>query len=156
MPKPVIYADACCLNRPLDDQQQPRIKLESEAMLTILQNCEEQKWSLLSSDALQFEIARNTDASKQEKLEAMLSLAETYIASTPEIETQAQALKSVGFTLYDALHLASAQSAAADVFLTTDDRLLKKAKRYNQLITIPVENPVTWLMNVLLEKDESK
>lgn len=152
MPSPIIYADVCCLNRPLDNLQQPRIKLESEALLTILQNCEEKNWSLLSSDALRFEIARNTDASKQEKLEAMLSLANTHITSTPAIEAQAQALIRVGFTLYDALHLASAQSAKADVLLTTDDRMLKKAKRYNQLVTIPVENPVTWLMNILREE----
>jgi hypothetical protein len=32
----VIYADVCCLNRPLDDLQQSRVKLEAEAMLSIL------------------------------------------------------------------------------------------------------------------------
>lgn len=34
----VVYADVCCLNRPLDDLQQSRVKLEAEAMLSILQN----------------------------------------------------------------------------------------------------------------------
>jgi hypothetical protein len=28
-----IYLDACCLNRPFDDQTQERIRLESEAVL---------------------------------------------------------------------------------------------------------------------------
>lgn len=32
----VIYADVCCLNHPLDDLQQSRIKFEAEAMLSIL------------------------------------------------------------------------------------------------------------------------
>jgi hypothetical protein len=56
-----IYADICCLNRPLDALQQPRVKLES------------------------------------------------------------------------------------------DDRLLKKATKQTDLITIPTANPVIWLMNTLQE-----
>lgn len=71
----VIYADVCCLNRPLDDLQQSRVKLEAEAMLSVLQRCEDQEWLLLSSDVIRFEIARNTDPSKQEQLEAILSIA---------------------------------------------------------------------------------
>lgn len=67
MPNPyVIYADVCCLNRPLDDLQQSRVKIEAEAMLSILQQCEDQQWVLLSSDAIRFEIAQDTNPSKKE------------------------------------------------------------------------------------------
>ncbi|MDY7003102.1 MAG: hypothetical protein SWX82_03785 [Cyanobacteriota bacterium] len=52
------------------------------------------------------------------------------------------------------LHLALAQVYNLDVFLTTDDRLLRKAKKYPDLITIKVENPVTWLINVLQKKND--
>jgi hypothetical protein len=31
-----IYVDMCCLKRPFDDQSQPRIRLESEAVLALL------------------------------------------------------------------------------------------------------------------------
>gem|GEM_PF-6101406 len=31
-----IYLNCCCLQRPLDDQTQPRIKVEAEAVLAIL------------------------------------------------------------------------------------------------------------------------
>jgi len=41
----LIYADICCLNRLLDDLQQPRIKLEAEAMVFILEQCQQQKWT---------------------------------------------------------------------------------------------------------------
>lgn len=151
----VIYADVCCLNRPLDDLQQSRVKLEAEAMLSILQKCEDQEWSLLSSDAIRFEIARNTDPSKQEQLEAILSIAQTHLPSTPEIEAHAQALMQRGFKLYDALHLAFTQSASVDIFLTTDDLLLRKAKQSPEIVTIPVENPVIWLMKLLQEENTS-
>ncbi len=33
---PTIYLDACCLNRPFDDQSQPCVHLEAEAVLIIL------------------------------------------------------------------------------------------------------------------------
>jgi hypothetical protein len=31
-----IYVDMCCLKRPFDDQSQPRIRLDSEAVLALL------------------------------------------------------------------------------------------------------------------------
>ena len=36
-----IYFDACCLNRPFDDQRQPRVRLEAEAISHLLNR---QKW----------------------------------------------------------------------------------------------------------------
>jgi hypothetical protein len=37
---------------------------------------------------------------------------------------------------------------AADVFLTTDDRLLRKAKQHQAEISIRIANPVDWFMEV--------
>ena len=31
-----IYFDTCCLQRPLDDQTQPRIRVETEAVFTLV------------------------------------------------------------------------------------------------------------------------
>jgi predicted nucleic acid-binding protein len=148
----IIYADVCCLNRPLDDLQQSRVKLEAEAMLSILQKCEDKEWVLLSSDAIHFEVTRNTDPSRREQLEAILSIARERIPTTPEIEIHAQQLMQSGFKFFDAFHLALAQSAMVDIFLSTDDRLLRRAIRYPERVTIPVKNPVTWLMGILQEE----
>jgi len=38
-----VYLDACCLNRPFDDQTQDCIHLETEAIVLILNRLE--KWS---------------------------------------------------------------------------------------------------------------
>jgi len=43
-----IYLDACCLNRPFDDQTQPRIELETQAILTILRQCKSGQWKLIT------------------------------------------------------------------------------------------------------------
>lgn len=32
----LLYLDMCCLKRPFDDQSHPRIRLESEAVLSLL------------------------------------------------------------------------------------------------------------------------
>jgi hypothetical protein len=34
-----VYLDVCCLNRPLDDSSQDRIRLEAEAVLLIYRKC---------------------------------------------------------------------------------------------------------------------
>jgi predicted nucleic acid-binding protein len=146
-----IYADICCLNRPLDALQQPRVKLESEAILAILEKCEQREWTLLNSEAIRFEIAKNRDPIKKEQLETIISVATTDLTTNPEIIAISQSLTQIGFTTYDALHLAFAQHYQADIFLTTDDRLLKKATKQTDLITIPTANPVIWLMNTLQE-----
>ncbi|MBD2140118.1 PIN domain-containing protein [Anabaena sp. FACHB-1250] len=148
----LIYADICCLCRSLDDLQQSRIKLEAEAMLSILEQCEQKKWTLVNSDALQFELAKNSDLFKKEQLEAILSIATNYLQTNDIIESLASDLVKLGFKLYDALHLAFSQTYNLDIFLTTDDRLLRKAKKYPDLITIKVENPVVRLMNILQEE----
>lgn len=57
-------------------------------------------------------------------------------------------LETLGFKWFDALHLACAESGKADIFLTTDDRLLRKAKRLSSDLRVRVENPYTWLQEV--------
>jgi hypothetical protein len=42
----------------------------------------------------------------------------------------------------------------ADVLLTTDDRLLKRARRYGERIQVPISNPVTWLMDALTDEGD--
>ena len=56
-----------------------------------------------------------------------------------------QELETLGFKWFDALHLACAESGKADVFLTTDDRLLRRANRVNAQLQVRVENPYIWL-----------
>ena len=52
-----IYLDACCLNRPFDDQSQDRIRLESEAIVLILNRAERTELDWISSSVLVYECA---------------------------------------------------------------------------------------------------
>jgi len=58
---------------------------------------------------------------------------------------RARELEKAGFVGFDAVHLACAESGKADVFLTTDERLLKLAKRHPKQLQNQVENPLDWI-----------
>ena len=62
----------------------------------------------------------------------------------PEVlERQPEA--GLGFKPLDALHIACAETAGADVLLTTDDRLLRRAERQAGDLDVAVANPLRWL-----------
>ncbi len=61
-----IYFDNCSLQRPLDDQTQPRIESETEAIIAILSFCETGILTLVSSEILLTEINENSDLERKE------------------------------------------------------------------------------------------
>ena len=71
------------------------------------------------------------------------------IETTERIMTRAERIESSGFESYDAIHLASAEHAKVDIFLTTDDNLQRIANRIKKLFSFVVINPVKWLEEVL-------
>lgn len=146
MPQPIqLYLDVCCLNRPFDDWGQPRIRLEAEAVLEILDRCQNKDWQLINSFALIKEIQRTPDPNRRQQVIAALDLANRIIEQTPEVIARAQEFIQMDIKPFDALHLASAEQGQVNVFLTTDDRLLRRAKGLS--ISIPVENPLIWLVS---------
>ena len=142
-----VYLDACSLQRPLDDRSQPRINLEAEAVLTILELVESDHLELMSSEALQFEISRSPDADRKASVDEILELASRTIELVDEIEAHAERLINAGIQPMDALHLASACWAKADFFCTCDDKLLKKSKRLKNL-AIAVVSPLQLIAEV--------
>ena len=55
--------------------------------------------------------------------------------------TRARALTALGFAPLDALHLAFAEQSEAKWFVTTDDRLLKRAATYQDRLRVQVRTP---------------
>lgn len=143
-----IYMDVCCLNRPFDDQTQERIRLESEAVLAILYRCQMGEWELVGSEAIDLEISKIPDDDKREKVEILYSIAKTKIEVDEEVEKRASELEKLNFKAFDALHVACAEKAGADVMLTTDDRLLRKAVMSKDVLKVKIDNPVNWIMEV--------
>ena len=144
----LIYLDVCCLNRPFDDQTQERIRLEAEAVLLILERCQAGTWRLLGSEAVDYEVSRIPDEERRRKVFHLASIARVKQVVSEAVQTRAEELERLGFTALDALHIACAEAGGADVLLTTDDRMLAKAKELQDSLRVRIENPILWLMEV--------
>jgi hypothetical protein len=141
-----IYLDVCCLNRPYDDQSQARIRLESEAVLLIIQATRRDACVWIGSDVLTFEIEQTPNRERRIRIHYLTQDAHEKIELMDQIAERAEAIQTLGFGGYDALHLASAEAGKADVFLTTDDKLLKRAKRFADQLNVDVTNPTLWAL----------
>ena len=143
-----IYLDVCCLNRPFDDQRQERVRLEAEAVLTILRRVEAGVWELVGSEIVEFETGRMTDLERRQRVKALAGLAMTKFAVDSVAKLRVQEWIGFGLKPVDALHLACAEQAGVDVFLTTDDQFLRIVHRTG-LARVGVNNPLPWLNEVL-------
>lgn len=130
-----VYLDSCSLQRPLDTWSQTRIRLEAEAILGVIAECEARRVELVSSDALVLEAAQNPIALRRQHAHAILEKATVSVTLDEIGKQRARAFVAVGIQPIDALHLASAEVAGCDYFCTCDDRFLRKAKRIRGLKT---------------------
>ncbi len=128
-----IYLDNCSLQRPFDDQSQLRIAEESEAIVEILSAFEVEILLLISSEVLQIEIDRISDEERKEASLQILKIAAESVPMTPDVLLRAFEFREYGIESFDALHLASAEAGRAEYFCTTDDKLLKRARKLNGL-----------------------
>lgn len=123
-----VCLDTCSLQRPLDSRTQIRIGLEAEAIMGIINLCEDGTLELVSSDVLLFESKRNPWAERRAYALAVLDKAEVFVQVNEDIRQRANELQRQGLKPLDALHLASAEAGEVDYFCTTDDRLLARGK----------------------------
>lgn len=144
-----IYFDNCCLNRPFDDQSQSRIRLESESIIIIMNRLYHGEWEWISSEVLDVEIENTPSIEKKQYLTKLLKFVnESLKIENVDLE-RAKQLESMGFKSFDAMHIACAERATVEVFLTTDDKLLKLSERLKNELKVKVINPLTWLTEIL-------
>ena len=139
-----IYLDVCCLARLTDDQSQQRIREEAAAIERIFAALERGDLQWVASEALAEEIARNPAPERRVEAETLLALASDSIVIGGSIASRARYLESAGYGSYDALHIAAAESAFVDAFLTTDDKLIRRAARGEGRPLISIQNPLSW------------
>jgi predicted nucleic acid-binding protein len=132
-----LYLDRCCFNRPYDDQTQTRIRLETEAKILLQEKIKRSECDLVWSSTLDFENANNPYAEHRLAIQQWRPLACTIVMADSAIIATAHELASRGLGRYDALHVASAMAGGADLFVTTDDRLLKKMSPSEILKVLP-------------------
>jgi predicted nucleic acid-binding protein len=102
----------------------------------------------VSSTALEIEIDRNPDAERRHDVAMLLVLANEVVVPQPTTAERATLLQKMEIDSFDALHLACAEEGRADVFLTTDDALIRRTERRINEIRTRVMNPVSWYQEI--------
>lgn len=123
-----LYLDLCCFNRPYDDQSQLRVHLETEAKLSLQDKVRNGVCELVWSAVLDLENSKNPFVEHMHAISQWRALAVNHVMAGPEVMAIAGPLVASGVHAFDALHVASAVVGKADLFITTDDRLLKRVR----------------------------
>jgi predicted nucleic acid-binding protein len=136
-----VYLDMCSLERPFDDQRQPRVRDEAAAVADILGRAETGEILLVRSPAHLVE----NDANPREDHRIAAALwsdgAAVDVRLDAAVETRAADLAARGLRPLDALHVAFAERAGARWFVTCDDDLLKRAARLGDALRTAVVAP---------------
>lgn len=141
-----IYCDTNIYSRPFDKIISPRVYLEAQACLEIINLAKADKIILLSSDILCLEVSRS-ETDKKLQIQPFLDCCHKTIQETEKTRTLAKPLESgLGLKPRDALHLASAKFGKADFFLTCDDEIIRKSALLSKRKLLPkIINPVDFL-----------
>jgi hypothetical protein len=137
MPAVLIYLDTCCFNRPFDDQSQTRIRFETAAKLQLQQRVRQKKVRLAWSYLLDFENSQNPFPERAASNLLWRNLAEVRGGETRAVLDRGRSLMALSIKPFDTLHVACAVVAGSDLFVTTDDILLRKLRGYPDLVALP-------------------
>lgn len=124
-----VYLDLCVYNRPFDDQTQPRVMIESLAVVTLMALINGKQLESINSFALEYENRKNPRPASKSFIEHLLAEALQFIHHNDSIAQRALQLEKNGIMGMDALHVACAEEAEADYFVSCDDVLVKKLQR---------------------------
>lgn len=140
-----IYLDVCTLCRPFDNQNDMRIRLETDAYFLILNAIQRNIYEMVISKMHLKEIESIEDI--RERIQ-VVHLLETFgKESTYDYEIarkRAEELILNNFGIADSVHLAFAEQSA-DYLVTCDDKFLKRTKKIKTIIH--VLNPVEFSIN---------
>jgi predicted nucleic acid-binding protein len=136
--------DTSVYNRPFDDQTQPRIWLETLAFALILQMIEIENTQLVTSSVLEYENDQNPFELRRRWVTRCTRLASFHREVDEDIRQRGEALEQQGLRAIDALHVACAEAAGSEYFMTCDDRLI----RHYQNDKLEIMNPADFVVRI--------
>ena len=142
------YLDICALKRPFDDQTHSRIRFEADAVLELLATSPDQI-TFIHAVAQDLENAQNPLPWRAARVAEWLAALPSAETKPDDLTRRTQDLMTLGFRNFDAFHVACAELANADVFATTDDRLLALCQRHAGLLSVRVVDVVTLAREVV-------
>ena len=139
-----IYLDTCCWNRLFDLPQTGRVRLESQAVTEIVARGESGAVTLIWSEVLDYEISNNPHREVATALALLSRICTERVPISQTSRNRAEILTQQGVGAFDALHIALAEESRCDIFLTVDDKLLRRME--HSTTTIQVISPLTLIM----------
>ena len=137
-----VYFNTSALNRPLDALSSERVRLEAEAVVAVLAAIEDGVLEWIGSEYLDFEIAQDPDRERVRRVIGLLSLVGRRVEMSDAVVERARALEGLGLRGLDALHIASAEAGEAELLVTTDDRMIRRAARAGSKVRVRLVGPV--------------
>lgn len=135
-----LYLDNSVLNRPFDDQSVPNIRLETIATIFILDLIEKRVADIVSSEIVEYENRQNPFLERKKQINSILSFAHRYQEVDQKVKQRAQELEELKIDGIDSLHLACAEKAKVDYFITCDYDIIRKYKG-----SLKVINPLDFI-----------
>lgn len=139
-----IYLDNSVLNRPFDDQSIFKIRLETIGAFFIFELIERRKIRLVNSSVIEYENSKNPFFERKIWITSYLSKASYHQKINLRIKERAQDIQKLTIQAIDSLHLASAEAAGVDYFITCDYDVIKKYKG-----KLKVFNPVDFIRTII-------
>src|SRR5260370_38813380 len=96
----------------------------------------------------QSERGASADGRGGERARLLLPESGNIVMLTPATFARAAALEKLEFKPADALHVAAAEEAAADVLLSCDDRFCRAGARHRKSLRVGIQNPLEWLREI--------
>ena len=143
-----VYCDMNIYNRCFDDQSQLRIRLETAAIEGIFALAETERLTPVWSFMLGYENSLNPYEARREGVELLSRLCTITIVPSADVSRLAERIiKNSAVKPRDALHLACAETAVCDYFITCDDALIKGLQRGRRVPELKVKaiNPVEFM-----------
>lgn len=125
----LIYLDNSFLNRPFDNPDIPINRVETEILFWILDLIDKEKVILINSAMIEYENSFNPFLERKSFIEEVLGQAKIYQNVNEKIYNRAKEItRQFKIKNLDALHLATAEEAKVDFFITCDYNLIRKFK----------------------------
>jgi predicted nucleic acid-binding protein len=135
-----LYFDNNVYNRPSDDLSVPRNRNEAQAVEELLARVEAGEITVISSFVVEFEHSLSPAGVRREDVGALIAgTTGEFVSERPEILQRARTLKDAGIDDQDALHLAAAEYAGVDYFVTCDDKLVRRAAGAKVAVVSPLD-----------------
>jgi len=141
-----IYLDNCCYNRPFDSQMDLCIHLETMAKMRVQALMKGGDVEYVWSDALDYEIGQSPNFQEPDMIAPWKYNAVETVVVDDAVISRGEEIERFGVKAMDAIHIACAEAASCDWFLTTDKGITKKLQTLGGM---RIANPVEFVMEDL-------